>query len=433
METSTVPSGGATQDNAVEIPKLPPSCLPRMSQSAHFIEVKESGHTIPGRVGPHIKEFLGSYVLIENFRPELFLRRDFIKKFVKTGKILVSHVPGDTNNLDYRLSISKDNVMMLYMNSWQYRRFGLVAKKVIQLAAELHGTNEKCYLIEIDLNDDRLLKNNKYQDKMMNLLRRLSCINKIYFRFVPDEKSANGGLSISAANELSVEFFEYVIEEYALDGCEPVPLTKCSAVCQRIERHWFNGAQLHPNLDIAKLVHYNSCNDDSNNDNGHKHDNDIEDKSLSCRRDSALDKLMGENLGDILGIVDWLGYQLLSIDCDSNEIKSSYPNNGNPRYDVSCTQINGLIDHQHVECKLENLFGRKRPVDSGVVIRALFLYNLDPHNQEVSSSNNMEGWENISPYSNVDNNSGVVYIQDCNHGSRAADEITVIGMSALAG
>lgn len=399
---------------------MPPFCLPRFSYFAHVIEVKEPGYTIPGRVGLHIRNFLGSHVVIQNARPELFLRRDFISNFVLKGRIFIMHMPSDSNP-DYKLSISVDNVMCISMNARQYRRFGLVAKRVVSLAPEMYGSKEKSYRVEIDLKDERLLKNNKYQDKMMSKLRRLSCINEIYFRFVPYpcDKSASPAISndlpIASANELSVEYFKYVIEEYALDGCEPVPLTGCSAVCQRIERHWLSSAQLHPRLDVAQIVR-----------------NDEDGKDWFCCGPTKQGNLNGyDKLADVMELVNWLGYQLLSLDCDLDEIKSNYPDGGKPRYDVSCTQIMGAIDYEHVQHNLHYLFGRERPEDDGCIIRALFLYGDNHHAELVSSA--LRSSENVNPYCNVANNSGVVYIQDCNHGSKAADEITVIGMSALAG
>ena len=379
--------------------------LPRYIHKAHVIEVKEPGYTIPGCFGSHIKNFLGSHVVITDARPELFLRRDFIRKFVERGRVFVSHIPDDSNP-GYKLTITADSRMLITMNAKQYRRFGLVAKKVISLAAENFGTKEKCYRVEINLRDERIMKNNRYQDKLVNLLRRLSPINKVYFRFIPEDKSASS-LSISEANELSVEFFKYVIEEYALDGCQPVPLTNCSAISQKIERHKLNCSQLHPRLDLAHIVR--------------------DDGKLS------LDKDGGDKLAELVELVDWLGYQLLSLDCDMSEIKSNYPDGGNPRYDVSCTHIVGAIDYQHIEYNLPILFGTsegRRAEDEGVVLRALILF--EDHNEHISSSA-QASLENVSPYSNVGNTSGVAYIQDCIHGSKVANEITVIGMAALAG
>ena len=57
---------------------LPESFIPRFSDMAQIIEVRERGQTLPRQIESRLKNLLGSFIVIKDARPELFLRRDFI-------------------------------------------------------------------------------------------------------------------------------------------------------------------------------------------------------------------------------------------------------------------------------------------------------------------------------------------------------------------
>ena len=357
----------------------------------------------------------------------------------------------------------------------------MIAKKVLIDKS----TCCKFYRIEIDLRDERLKKSNKFLDKMVKLLQKLNSVDKIYFRFVPDRNSCSSStlMSIAAANKLSCEFFKHVIEEYAFDGCLPVPLANCSIISQRIERSWLNCSQLHPNLDLSEVIKdddewlfqngssfggvgrigggastcagngengdEDSCNGNVNNDDGDEARGDGGDDLLRNRLDA--------NLTCLVDIIEWLGYQLLLLDCDRYEIQSKYSiapppastynkndentaaaigqqtsstcKNTSERLDVSCTQIVGPIDFQQVQENLNRLFGTSgnKSLDDNIVLRALILYNDPSSCSETPASN-----DNGNFYGMSTNGRHVVYIQDCAGGAKAANTITVIGMSAFA-
>lgn len=222
-----------------------PKWIPRFSDLAQLIEVRETGFAsiTRSRVADET-DFFGSYIVIDNARPELFLRRDFISKFVEQGTVHLVQVDRgvEYKGLDYQMQTSS-NVLTIVMDEKQYRRFGLVAKKVISKKK----TTCTRYQIDIDLNDQRIKKSNKYQDRLIATLRRLNPIKKLYFRYAASDCS---GLSESEANDKCLEFFRYVINEYAMDGFQPVPLTGVSKFNQKIDRRWSNRSQRHPSLDL---------------------------------------------------------------------------------------------------------------------------------------------------------------------------------------
>lgn len=404
---------------------LPSTCLPRITHLTQLVEVKKAGHASLEDTESRLKKSLGSYLLIENARPELFIRRDFIAKFVDKGVIHLSHVHGDDQHPGYRLS-TRDNILIITMNAKQYHRFGLVAKKV----KRRYGKDRVSYKVEIDLKNELIKTSNKYQDKLMLVLKRLNSINKIYFRFDPSKST---DISVAAANELSADYFNYVINEYAQDGCQPVPLTGCRKICQTIQKSWLNCSQLHPRLNLDY------------NDN-------VGTSGRSLLDDLARNNV--DNLASIVDIIDWLGYQLLSLDCGRNEIHSSYltsddndsnyhnnndgDNDNNNKVDVACLQVSGIIDYQYAQEELIwNLFhpnNNNNHNDQSLILRALFLYsNIDNcnNNDSINQSNPINDIIEANDLINYDN-SGIVYLQDCSRGSKAANEITVIGMSALA-
>lgn len=449
-QKQTADNGAATNGADEDDVNLSSTCLPRFSQLAQVIEVKKPGLTLPGRVSSNIKDFLGSYCVIENARPELFVRRDFISKFVDKGTIHVSHlsdhqgvtvgaatVVGTKQSTcgaivgGYKLATS-NNVMTITMNAKQYHRFGLLAKKVISLSTTGPRRKSKrsskraddLYIIEIHLRDERIKKNNKYQDRLVSALRRLTPINKVYFRFIPDKSKLE--LTTATADELSLEFFNHVIEEYALDGCQPVPLTKCTKDGQRVERNFVNYSQLHPELGLSKIAPRLGSLIGGNGDK-------------ACIEELEADR-SDMALAQVLEIVDWLGYQVLRLDCDHlsqifgwNDAVSAHTRLD--RVDVSCTRIIGNIDFKHVQESLTSLFDPNNLED--LVLRALILYDGKHHQlqelrrRNISLDGDGPGAGSLSDGgAEIDsNNSGVIYLQDLSNGIEAAQEITVIGMS----
>jgi len=348
------------------------SWIPRSSHIAQVIEVRRTGCTTQKIHGCKIDDITCSLVVIEDARLELFLRRDFISRFVERGTI---HLMQDTKSSKlFQLKIhTSNNVLHMTMSGKLYRRFGLVGKKIRESKVE------EMYRVEVDLTDERIKKSNKFQDKLVEVFKRLEPINKLYFRFVPDRscKIAN-----AAANEESLDFFRYVIDEYARDGFRPVPLTACSIVEQRLHRSWLNCSQRHPALGMNWI-----------------------------KEDCSLGEVRGnvEILGRIVDIVDWLGYQLLSLDCDREEISSSYSDEME-RLDVSCIQLNGPMDQGQIENNLRKIFAKMKA--DFVVARALILYNQQDPPPASSSP------------------SGVVFLQDCESCSSERMLLTAIGMSS---
>lgn len=445
---------------------LPSTCLPRFSQLAQVIEVKRPGLTLPGRVGSNIRDFLGSYCVIENARPELFLRRDFISKFVDNGTIHISSLSdhqestfepmrlptingscGSDDNAaniavddigiansrakTYKLA-TKNNVMTITMGAKQYHRFGLVAKKVISLSQAgprkkanrriVKNDGDQLYVVEICLLEEKLKKSNKYQDKLIAALRRLNPVNKVYFRFIPDKSKLD--ITETAANELSLEFFNNVIKEYELDGCKPVPLTNCSIDGQKVERNWVNYSQLHPELCLINMVARI----------GPLMSNP---RSIENYLDSLALEEADMAMAQLVEIIDWLGYQVLELDCDKLSKTFDWNDTSSDerldRLDVSCTRIIGHIDFKQVQDNMTRLFVLDNPGD--LVLRALILY--DASSSSLESLNSGEDLENVDgsidscPCANSSTRSGVIYLQDCSSGSKAASEIMVISMSGL--
>lgn len=350
------------------------SWIPKFSDTMQIVEVRQTGSTYPTQLAERMEHVTGSYIVIENARPELFLRRDFIKKFVHNGTVHLSQA--DRDEADYRIC-SINNELQITLNEKQYRRFGLIAKKIIPSKAK----NTKQYLIACDLKDERIMKSNKYQDKLVQTFRRLSALRQLYFRFVPSTSTiaavaaaaaaaattttsnpAVVDLSASEATSESLNFFKSVIIEYAVDGFQPVPLTGCSEQRQKIQRKWLNCSQLHPDLSPSAT-------------------------------------------SGIVDIVDWFGYQLLGINCDKEEIRNRYPDD-QERLDVSCLQLSGMVDFKHVQEILSDVFQLRSQdsddVDVGddnggggscnnndenddkmLVMRAIFLYGSQPKNSNL--------------------------------------------------
>lgn len=320
--------------------------VPKFNVLTHVIEVKKTGSALSSRGQPSIVEqhLTGSYLMIENFRPELLLRRDFISQFVKSGKIYLaqdnsgsSSSSSTRKDLYYEIQTSNNNRILITMNEEQYRRFGLIAKKVISNKS----TGRKHYRIEIDLKDERISKSNKYQDKLVETLKRLKPLDRVYLKFVSNNLEGDKSRMTTEDDDDNkcLNFFKYVIDEYEKDGFKPVPLTNCCKLERKVVREWTNYSQLHPDLSLNYDIK----------------SNDYE---------------------NILEIVDWLGYQVLSLDCsnNNNNISSNKKNNNinSERLDVKCTEISGCA------FDFEQDIGRffdNATADKLSVFRALIMYS----------------------------------------------------------
>lgn len=356
-----------------------PGWIPRFSNLAQIIEVR---HT--GRPGTNLEdELIYPFILIHNCLPELFVRRDFISKFVHTGEVYLVN-----DSKCYQMH-TKNNKMILTMSQKQYQRFGLIGKRL-----PTQSSGESIYRVELDLQDERIINSNKFQYKLIVSLRRLEPSKRVYFRYIPNSNmntttnsntSTNNNAYISddndqhhqkAANELSMEFFKYVIKEYQIDGYQPIPLTDCSLISQNIERRWQNYYQSHPNLDLRFIE---------------KNFNKI------LREPESMNKL--------INIIDWLGFQLLSLKCEGY----NYNNAQETRYDVSCSQIRGIIDRDHLGSKLTSIF-KEDNSENGIILRALILYESE-YQQTSGTNHNIDSFEH-------DDKSGCVYLlQDCKSNS----------------
>lgn len=112
-------------------------------------------------------------------------------------------------------------------------------------------------------------------------------------------------------------------------------------------------------------------------------------------------------LDRIVNIIDWLGYQLLSLDCEKEEICLNYPID-EERLDVSCKQISGVVDFEQIQNNFDRVFITEDCPDDHVVFRAMILYDCK---------------------NSID--SSVVLLQDCAQRSLdGAKPLTVIGMSS---
>lgn len=303
------------------------SWIPKFSDIIQIVEVRQTGSTQLNMLVKQMKHVIGSYIVINDVRPELFLRRDFIKKFVHSGTVHLTQATRDES--DYRIC-SIDNQLQITLNEKQYRRFGLIGKKISNNKAKRGASH---YLITCDLKDKRLINSNSYHDKLVQTFKRLGALMQVYFRFVPNISATNANMSISEATSESLYFFNYVIHEYATDGFLPVPLTGCSEVRQKIDKKWLNCSQLHPDLSLTTT-------------------------------------------GGIAEIVDWIGFQILGINCDKEEIRSRYPDE-QERLDVACLQLSGMVDFKHVQEILSDIFEAQ---DDNVVLRAMCLYGKQPKN-----------------------------------------------------
>lgn len=325
------------------------------SHIAQLIEVRKTGTTSPNQIDLNAKDLIGSSIEICNARPELFIRRDFISRFIDRGTVFIV----SDRSTKYQLVSRGSNVLSIVLDGKQYRRFGIVAKRVISNERK----QAKLYKIEVDLKDNKIITSNKFQDKLVQTLKRLDSLEKVYVRFIPNEKS---GLSQDEATKLCLEYLNMVIAEYAIDGFKPVPLTSCQLLEAKSEKNWINFSQPHPALGLERF---------------------------SC--ELATDKNLPDDpdkLRRLMDLVDWLGYQLLSLDCSSESIKSTYETCGEP-VDVICNQLRGMFyrDFAH------ELLSRPRDNDQGgILLRAIVLYDCASHFETESASFLLQGTSTTS-------------------------------------
>lgn len=334
--------------------------LPGYHDTIQIVDVETESTNISRNF--NYKELDGSYICLKHVRPELFIRRDFIKDFILGGKVFLvqdKNCPRAINLNDNYNMIIKNNILYLILSGHQYRRFGLIGQKI--------GKNKKsdCYEVKLDLQDGRIMRSNKFHDKLVLALRRLNAVAKVYLRWCPNDNN------VSKPDELTLNYFNHVIEEYKLDGFKPIPLEFCFKVEQKLERTWINRSQVHPALSMEKLS-----------------------KEISNLKKNS-DKSKEENnetFAKLTDIVDWLGYQLLSLDCNQGGTvcnnNSAFDNEKCEPYNVYCSQISGIYDCDLLETKLKKLLerGRQEKNDSAI-FRALFLYNRnlnDSNNDQVS-------------------------------------------------
>lgn len=375
----------------INIDENKPDCtqwIPSFSHLTQLIEVRETGCTNPNQISESWKTLIYPSIVIEDARPELFLRRDFISKFVDTGSIYISNDLSGKKVPVYQMC-AKGKVLSITLNEKQYRRFGLVAKKVNRTP---HNP-VKTYRVDVSLDDVRIKNSNKYQDKLVQAMKRLEPVGKIYFRYIPKDRVEQYE---SKYSEICLDYFQSVIDEYAMDGFKPVPLTRCSLSHQKLERNWINCSQSHPDLSL-KCIQGKFLND------------------CGLHRDT-------ESLRKLMDIVDWLGFQLLSIDCDKEEILSGYFANLNSleeasekersnreRYDVVCSQVRGVIDYNQLTMNLAKIF---KDDSDYVIFRALILNGSRGNSMTTSST--------------------IMLLQDCTLGSLDVNSVTVIGLSGEA-
>lgn len=324
------------------------SWLPDFSKGAQLIEVSKEGQIVYGKELDNARKLTTNYLNIDLVRPELFLRRDFIKKFIQNGRVhLVSYREG----APYHLSITNDNILTILLTEEQYRRFGLITHKVISKPKQ----NIKLYKIEIDLKNAKILDSNKFQDKMIQTLRRLEPIRQVYFRFVPDDAFNELSDKTKSAMEICSEFFHYVIEEYAIDGFKPIPLAGCSLASSRVTRKWTNYAQPMPVLI----------------------------NSLSLDGDE-------ETLGKVTDLLDWLGFQVLSLDMSKDEkltqnsqVSDDTCDMSKPALvDVACCEVSGgLIDSSHLVDTLRYVFQTESQIKESDTDQKIF-QSLILHGQD---------------------------------------------------
>lgn len=343
------------------------SWVPRFTKVAQVVEVYGRGSADYESHNEIVDDMLGNYLIIENARPELFVRRDFIKDFVKKGHVHV--LTDDEIEAPYELLID-DRTMSILLTDRQYRRFGLTTGKPITH----NDSRAQTFKVDIDLSDDRILKSNKFQDKLVEKLRRLEPIKRVYFRFDPrseDSKRIESGVDNSCVN--CMDFFRYVLDEYAADGMKPVPLTGCSEASQKLSRKWTNYSQPKPSsVDLSR-------------------------KSIYSDDREALDKFTG--------LLDWLGFQVLSLDINrdgSTDVRTSANDarvqgiEPKEMVDVLCAEIcSGVMDSSRIEQYLKRVFGRREEAKgdntSGLLFRALVLYGEDkfPGSVKTAGSNSL--------------------------------------------
>lgn len=301
-----------------------PGWVPRFSHLIQVVEVSESRLATSAQLFPNVDDLITEHIVVHDARPELFVRRDFITKFIDNGHIHIATHPSSLRGNSYRVH-TENNVMVITMNEKQYRRFGIIAKK----ETVKKSTGSKVYRIEVDLKDSRLVKSNKFQDNLISKLRLLDAIKRLYVRYVPHVSEEH-----AKATDRCREFLDYVIDEYAADGFKPVPLSGYTVEKQKLARKWVNFEQHRPEQDLR--IDYENIHSDA------------------------------DKLDELIELVDWFGYQLLSID-DKTRVGSQDAD----KVHVACMQLDGVMDFEDVQSKI---LATDRQTD-GVIMRAVFLYS----------------------------------------------------------
>lgn len=345
------------QDNDAFLPQV----IPSFCYNIQLVEVKKSTLNLSHKISP-LEDLIGSCVCIENANLELFIRRDFIKSFVLTGKVYLWHDQGASieSSGSYKISCT-NNVMVILMDEHQYARFGLIGKRLNKKRGKRQKT---LYQVEVDLREEKILKSNKYQDRLLACFKRLPNINKLYFRWSPCNNSCiSTDIDLEANNRKAMEFFESIIDEYNKYSFTPLPLTGCIELRQKLERKWTNRSQLYPFIDGPNNLF--TC-----------YTEPIE----GVERDA-------DKLAAIVDVVDWLGQQFLSLNCiddvimkDGKNIDSTGGASGRERVDVSCSQLTGPMDFDWIQRNLGKIFGCPKPKDKSgddneIILRALILHD----------------------------------------------------------
>lgn len=326
--------------------------------------------------------FTDQYVVIKKVRPELFLRRDFIEKFVLKDNVYMtsstnrttSEHAGNAGAADRKKVVStsasnKDNVLFpnnqinmshsyslncagnamltLIMDEFVYHRFGLQSKRKVTDKS----SNSVKHHVTIDLKDTRLLNSNKYHDKVVQALKRLCALDSVNFRTTDP-----------AANEKALEFFTYVKHEYERDGFKPIPLSACRLVRSVVEKESELVLREKPNF----CFNLEQLSEDKQEETAKQRASpaDYQDDGASAKLDKysskpelklkpepkpkpepepkpkrlrqQLESNNGVSCGalwcgdgasleqELITFVDWLGFHVNNIDCDREEISSIY-------------------------------------------------------------------------------------------------------------
>lgn len=230
-----------------------------------------------------------NYHVIKDVHPFLFLRQDFLKHYIHNSQGIIATCHSMHDN-SYRLNISSDGILTLKLKEEQYHRCGITTS----IKHKSHITGRTSYTINLDLkNKKMLLPDMKYYQSILSALKRLPILKAIVIRQIDIIKQNVDCIG---------NFFRSVIDEYNQDGCLPRPLSQCDTYESEVHDSILNRMQPHPNINLT---------------------------------------LHDEISNEILDVIDWIGYQLHSLDCSKEEISESYIEND--FVDVSCDHLSGYF------------------------------------------------------------------------------------------